>query len=389
MSSFRILIRHIHLWLGLSLGLLITLLSLTGSLLVFYIEIDAALHPVTQAENAGAGPDWDSPVWDQVLATARAEFPDPLGQWSFEITGEGGAIPARFYPHQTHKGHHTEREMVWFSADGKRVIRSQTWGQYAMSWIYELHMHLLAGETGRLIVGWGGLATLLIFITGLISWWPRGSWRKALSFKRKAMPLRRLRDLHKHTGIWSLPLLFLLIITGVLLALPDIKQQLFRIVLVAPDEVPRPQSTRASGLQIPLTQALAAAQRALPNAQLAFIDVPGEGASPFRMRMQVPSDPHRRFPGSFVFIDQHSGQVLAVHDVGSGNTGTLIAKWIRAIHDGSIAGPATRVLTAVMGLFPAALLITGVLFWRRRRSRRLEHIHSSTRINPYPTGHNT
>jgi uncharacterized iron-regulated membrane protein len=391
-SRIRILIRRLHLWLGLSLGLLIALLSLTGALLVFYIEIDAVLHPVVQTDEIGAPANWDSPVWDDVLATARKQFPNSRGDWSFEVTGEPGTIPARFYPDPEHHGHHAEREMVWFSADGKQMIRSQTWGNYTMSWLYELHMHLLAGETGRLVVGWGGMATLFILITGLLTWWPRGSWRNALSFKRNAVPVRRLRDLHKHGGLWSLPLLFLLVFTGVLLALPNIKQQLLTFI-VAPDSVPQPQSLQTSGVQIPLTQALAAARAAVPDARLAFIDVPGEGAAPFRMRVQMPVDPHRRFPGSFVFVDQYSGRVLAVHDIGLGNASTVIAKWIRPIHDGSIAGLGTRVLAIVLGLLPTALLITGFLYWQRRRSRRLDRphsaLHSTLHSTLHPTGNST
>jgi len=376
-SPARLFIRRLHLWLGLGLGLLLAVLGLTGSALVFYIEIDAALHPVVQADSPAEAPGWTSPVWDEVLATARRQFPDPGGEWSFEVTGKPGAIPARFYASQEHHGHHAEREMVWFSADGTEIVRSQTWGDYLMSWLYELHMHLLAGETGRLVVGWGGMATLLILVTGLVTWWPRGSWRNALTFKRRAVPLRRLRDLHKHGGLWTLPLLLLLVLTGGLLALPDIKEQLLASVVVAPDEVPQPVSTQASGQQIPLTQALAAAYTALPQARLAFVDVPGEGAEPFRMRVQVPHDLHRRFPGSFIFVDQYTGRVLAVHDVGHGNASTRIASWIRPIHDGSIGGLGTRVLAIVLGLLPAGLLVTGLLYWLGRRSRRLSHPHST------------
>jgi uncharacterized iron-regulated membrane protein len=387
-TRIRNLFRLIHLWLGLSLGVLIALLGLTGALLVFYIEIDAALNPgqsSVQADVSNTPAGWDSRAWDDVLATAREHFPESHGEWSFEVTDEGGAIPARFYPNPEHKSHHAEREMVWFSADGKRVVRSEPWGDYAMSWIYELHMHLLAGEAGRLVVGWGGLATLFIFISGLVTLWPRGSWRNALSFKRNAVPLRRLRDLHKHAGFWSLPLSVLLVLTGVLLALPNVKQQVLTSLVVAPDAIPQPQSTHASVQQIPLTQALAVAHAAMPSARLAFIDVPSGGAAPFRMRVQVPGDPHRRFPGSFVFVDQYSGRVLAVHDVGRGNASTSIAAWIRPIHDGSIAGLLGRVLAIVVGLLPTALLITGFIYWQKRRSRRLERTLSISK----PSGTNT
>lgn len=377
MTTFRNFSRHVHLWSGLTLGLLLALLGLTGSALVFYVEIDAALNPAVRTEQAGPAAGWDSPVWDQVVETARREYQDPNGDWSFEATGNPGSIPARFYPSQEHHGHHAEREMIWFSADGSQVIRSDPWGGYLMSWIYELHMHLLGAETGRLVVGWGGLATLILLISGIISWWPRGSWLNALSFKRKAVLIRRLRDLHKHAGVWSLPLLVLLVFTGGLLALPEVKQQFFSAFIVAPDVVPQPRSPSSSGATVPLTQALQAAHAALPGSRLTFIDVPGNASEPYRMRVKVSGDPHTRFPGSFIFVDQRSGDVLAVHDVDAGNLSTRISAWIRPIHDGSLAGFWTRVLAVVVGLLPTFMLVTGFLYWRNRNLRRHRRVLSN------------
>jgi uncharacterized iron-regulated membrane protein len=373
--GLRVLVRQVHLWLGLSLGLLLALLGLTGSALVFYVEIDAALNPVAEpaAAMARPTPGWDSAVWDQALATGRARFRDHAGDWSFEVTGTPGPIPTRYYPSSEHSGHHAEREMVWFSADGTRILRSEPWGGYLMSWLYELHMHLLAGENGRLVVGWGGLATLLLLATGVVAWWPRGSWRKALAFKRDAVPIRRLRDLHKLSGLWSALLLVLLVVTGGLLALPEVKTQVLASTVARPDPIPEPQSSAASGRQVPIAVALAAARAALPDARLAFIDVPGDAFGTIRMRVQVPGDPHVRFPGSFIFVDQYSGRVLAVHDIRQGNGATTVSAWIRPLHDGSIAGTGTRVLAIVLGLVPTVLLVTGLLHWRRRHAARRAH----------------
>lgn len=377
MSRARILIRRAHLWLGLSLGLLFVLLGLTGSALVFYVEIDAALNRNAIGHARGPAPGWSSPVWDRALAAAREHRLG--GEWSFEATDAGGAIPARHYPPSQHHGHHAEREMVWFSADGGRVLRAEAWGGYLMSWLYELHMHLLAGETGRLITGWSGIAMLALLVSGIVAWWPRGSWRKALAFKRRAAPIRRLRDLHKYFGLWSALLLFVLVGTGVLLALPDVKTQVIGAATTAPDKVPAPRSTTSEGRQIPVAAALAAAHRALPDARLAFIDVPPGGDKPFRIRVQVPGDPHRRFPGSFVFIDQYAGRVLAVHDIRRGNAGTTASAWIRTLHDGSVGGPPARILAMLLGLVPAILFATSLLHWQRRRaSRRHSHFSPST-----------
>lgn len=355
-----------HLWLGLGLGALFAVLGLTGSALVFYVEIDAAIHREARSETSLVGPTWNSPVWDRALATAQALYPGPQGKWSFEVTGKGGPIPARYYPPSPHEGHHSEREMLWFSADGSTIVRSDPWGSYLMSWLYELHMHLLAGETGRLIVGWSGFAILILLASGIIIWWPRGRWRKALTFKRKAALIRRLRDIHKLSGLWSLVFLFLLAGTGAFLALPDIKAKLLAATIAAPQIVPAPRSTTASGEQVPISVALAAAHQALPDARLTFIDVPDGGDEPIRLRVQVPGDPHARFPGSFVFVDQYSGRVLAVHDLRSGNSASAVDAWVRPIHDGSIGGLWGRVLAVILGFVPLLLFVTGLLHWRRR-----------------------
>jgi uncharacterized iron-regulated membrane protein len=374
--SLRAFLRQLHLWLGLSLGLLFAVLALSGAALVFYVEIDAALHREVASDPALPAPHWEDPVWDRVQATARRYSSDPHGEWSFEATGQGGAIPARYYPSSHAAGHHAERDMVWFAADGSRILRSEPWGGYLMSWLYELHMHLLAGDSGRQIVGWSGCASLLLLLSGLLLWWPRGSWRKALAFKRAAAPIRRLRDLHKLAGLWSLVLLLLLTATGALLALPELKQALFTAVAAAPEAVPAPRSSAQAGRQIPLSQALAAARRVLPEARLAFVDMPGAGDKPFRVRVQLPGDPHRRFPGSFVFVDQYSGEVLAVHDVRQGNGASAINSWIRPLHDGSIGGLWGRCLALLLGCVPLFLFVTGLLFWRRRLRARMT---SSTR----------
>lgn len=361
-SRARILVRRVHLWLGLSLGLLFAVLGLTGSALIFYTDIDAALHPVVAAGRDDPAPGLASAVWDRALATGRARWHDPAGKWTIEVTGAGGAIPARFYPSSGH-GHHADRMMVWFSPDGARIVRAEPWGGYLMSWLYQLHMALLAGDIGGQVVGWSGVAMLVLLVSGIAAWWPRGSWRKAVAFKRDAAPIRRLRDLHKLSGLWSMALLFVLVATGVLLALPTVTQ-----ALLQPAAIPAPTSIGGQVSPISIVQAFAVADRAVPDGRIVFVDVPGAPDAPIRVRLQVPGDPHRRFPGSYVFVDQFSGKVLAVHDVRRAGTGTALSTWVRTLHDGTVGGLATRVLAVVLGFLPTLLLVTGVLHWLRRRA---------------------
>ena len=98
MPRIRAFILKLHLWLGLGIGALFVLLGLTGSALVFYEGLDAALHPAIRVAATGPAPGWDSPVWDRALATVRSRWPERTGAWRFEASGEPGALAARYQP---------------------------------------------------------------------------------------------------------------------------------------------------------------------------------------------------------------------------------------------------------------------------------------------------
>ena len=363
--------RRLHLWLGLSLGGLFALLGLTGSALVFYVEIDALLHPAMQQAHAStsAAP----PDWQRALATLHARYPDKRGAWRIEVTGQpGAAIPARYYDPPETRGRDFAPMLAWLSPDGAHVLRRDFWGDTAMTWLYDLHYRLTLGKTGAVVVGYAGIGMVALLITGLAAWWPRGSWSKALRFKRKAAPARRLRDWHKLTGLAALGLLLMLAGTGAMLSLPAETDAVLGTLAGPPDTLPRPYSTQWTGRQVPIATALSAAHRALPHARLAWIEVPGAGNGAFRLRMRQPGDPSARFPHSFVWVDQYSGRVLAVSDTARARPASTIANWLHPLHDASVGGLTLRVLAVLAGLAPLALFITGWRRWRllRHQGRR-------------------
>lgn len=357
-------VRRLHLWLGLSLGGFFVLLGMTGSALVFYQAIDAALHPEIRVEAGRPAPGWNSPVWDRALATLHARWPERNGAWRFEVTDEPGALPVRYQPPKA--GHHDTRVMIWLSPDGKAVLREAVWGEYLMTFVYELHMRLALGETGHAVVGWIGLGLAALLLTGLWAWWPRGSWRKALRYKPGAPASRRLRDIHKLCGLGGLAVLLMLAVTGFMLALPDQSNAALRLVLGAADASPAPRSAASNGARIPVATALQAAHAALPQARLAWVEVPGPGDGAFMIRAQQPGDPSFRFPHSYVFVDQYEGRVLAVQDSQRASAATVLNNWLHPLHDGSIGGWPFRAILVIAGLIPAMLFLTGLMRWRGR-----------------------
>ncbi len=352
---------RLHLWLGLSLGALFVLAGLTGSVLVYYVEIDGWLH--SEVASAGtAGP----AAFDAALVTVRKAYPDKQGPWRIEVTGRPGPIPLRYYhPPETARRAHAPM-LVWLASDGSRVLRRDYWGDGAMTWIYDLHYQLQLGKTGAVLFGCAGLGLLVLLISGLWAWWPRGAWTKALRFKRGAGHTRRLRDLHKLGGLAAFPLLAMLTATGVMLALPEESRTVLKPLLGDAAAMPAPLSEAASGVQISPSAALAAARAAMPAATPAWIEIPGPGAGAYRLRLQQPGDPSRRFPHSFVWVDQYRGSVVARYDSRGFPALSTIEAWLHPLHDGSAGGLALRVAVLLAGLFPLGLFITGLLRWRAR-----------------------
>lgn len=365
-DRLRRAVRKAHLWLGLGLGGLFVLLGLTGSILAFYPELDALMHPEIRAE--GSAP----PDWDQALITLRTAYPDKQGPWRLEVTGAPGALPARYYQPPEREGYAFRPMMVWLSRDGSRIIRRDYWGEYAVTFIYDLHYRLLLGEVGGKVLGWSGFLLLALLLSGIWAWWPRGSWRKALRFKRNAPAQRSLRDWHKLVGLSGALLLIMLTITGIMLELPDESDAALSAIGFSVEHGPHVHDTAGSATSAKMilpSQAVQAATIALPGARLAWIETPSALQGVYRMRMQVPTDPSYRFPHSFVWIDGASGQLLAVEDARNAPPGVVVNNWVHPLHDGSAGGTFGRVLVAVLGFFPLALLATGWLRWTRRRGK--------------------
>jgi uncharacterized iron-regulated membrane protein len=355
--SWRKTARRLHLWLGLSVGLLLVLISLSGAAVVFYVELDQALHP--QLQQAQAEPDYQ-----QALATVRALYPDRTGPWRFEVTDSAGIIPARYYNPVETQGQGFAPLLLWLSSDGRTVLR---------------HYQLLLGSTGTVVVGYFGLASLLLLLSGLMAWWPKaGQWRKSLSFKSRSSVIGALYDWHKSLGLLSVLPLLLLTLTGVMLALPEptaaVLQQLpgqkAKAATLSAPEVSAPEVDPGQQ-HIRLNQALSAARGAAPEGQLAWIETPALQGPYYKFRVQLPGDPSRRFPHSYIQIDAYSGAVAQLLDIREQGSTERVLNWLHPLHDGSVGGLVLRCVWLLFGFFPLLLAWLGIRRYLLRRRGRI------------------
>ena len=365
-----------HLWLGLTVGSIFVLLGLSGSVLCFYPEIDLWLNPAQQL--AGDRPPSDL---QPVLAALRAARPAYDGAWRLEMPlAAGRPINARYYRPPETAGRSFAPFMATVDPQTLAVSSQRFWGDYAMTWVYDLHYTLLLGKPGRIAVGAIGLVALLSVLSGLYLWWPSpGRWRAALKPAIRPGAVRVNYDWHVRTGIYGLLLTLVVVGSGVFLAWPE---YLNPLVASASPLSQRPvlmSTPLPGGGMIDADTAVTRALTRLPGATLRWLETPAGPEGVYRINVWLPDDPGYRFPRSNVWVDAWSGEVLAVRDWRENTAGDTFLAWLHPLHNGEALGLAGRWLAFIAGLLPAVLWLTG---WRRWQQKRRARQASARRALP-------
>lgn len=357
--TFRRVVLRIHGWIGLAVGALLVVLGLTGSVLVFNHEIDAALNPaLRRVVPAGAR----APLDSIVAAGARA--------------ASGGTAVRIRWPRAADSSIE-----LWLDDHGDRIVYVDPYSARPLGareatssltgFLFRLHTELLAGPAGERIVGVAAIVLLLMALSGGVLWW------------RERMPLgRRLRihrtgnwkrtnyDLHNSLGIYSAALLALSAFTGASLIFHETYEHVIDRLTATPPPVAPPVVAPHPGLApLPLEELWARAERALPGGSISYVSLPRSAESPFVVRKRLPGEFHPNGK-SFTYVDPFTGDILLALDAREGPRGDRIYSALYPIHIGLGLGMTTRVLAVAVGLAPGILFASGILMWRNRRRKR-------------------
>lgn len=162
---------HLHRWLGLIGGTLLCIAGLTGSVLVFWHEIDHIVLTQRFGQIIPTGEPVSMPAIADTVKAAYAAKGLTLGGISFP---EHAAQPYQAWLKDA-ADHHWQ---VFVNPYTGQVMGDRQWETSWVGTIYELHYKLLAGDTGILIMGIVALLTLLLSITGIVLW---PGWRKLIA----------------------------------------------------------------------------------------------------------------------------------------------------------------------------------------------------------------
>lgn len=167
--------RKIHLWLSVPVGLIITVICLTGAALVFERDITESLNPKIYKVAYTEG---DTPLPpSELVASIRQQVPDSLELLSLQLSGERDVAC-----------------MATFKGAGKRSLSVNPYTGEVNGWtksypffqtMRKLHRWLMdppaykgAKSVGKVIVGITTFVMVVILVSGIVIWIPRT--RKAL-----------------------------------------------------------------------------------------------------------------------------------------------------------------------------------------------------------------
>lgn len=359
--------RFWHRLLGLWLGAVLLLVCLTGSILLFKNPLLQWLYPQLNVVLVD-DPQLQGRVLDSLDQSQYgfARLPHTERPW-LELSRHDGTLEYWAVPAN--------------AAETPQLLLSRAPYSDVLDWCYQLHLYLFVKSWKHQLLGIVGIGALLLLIAGLKTQWPR-NWRMLkLPLRSRALPDGRMawhnaRQWHYLIGVFSLPLLLLVIITGTAMAYNAQTQQLISWLLQDP-----PQPKAAPEPAFPATTLAASdwglwlsnARKVLPDAQLRLASFRKSASDAVQFRAQLPEEWHPN--GRTVLRLAPDGSLLSLQRATELAPGRQLSQLIYPLHVAAVGGPMYLWLLCVTGLLPALLWWFG---WRWRQGRRQKESTTAT-----------
>lgn len=202
--SFYNLAWRWHFYAGLFVAPFMILLALTGIIYLFKPQLDPLMYRELMVVEAGH----HRQTADALLAQVQQAYPQGhVGQY---LPPPNSERSAQFVVHDG------GRELnVFVDPYNAKVLGEQDAKQNLQAIARALHGELMVGTVGdrlvELAAGWG----IVLVVSGLYLWWPRGRSSAGVLWPRFAARGRLLwRDLHAVSGFWGSALLLLMLLSG-------------------------------------------------------------------------------------------------------------------------------------------------------------------------------
>lgn len=375
---FKKILFQLHWLFGISAGLVLALMGITGAAYSFQDEILRALNPETlkvEVREQGV-----LPPAELVRRIEAAEGKTVSGLW----VETGGDHAARVFftpPPGERRG-----PMRWFDPYTGELLGHPT-GQQFFGLMLQLHRFLAMGEFGKQITAACTLILIFFCLSGLYLRWPRkaGNWRAwlTLDWSRKGRSFNW--DLHAVAGTWCLAFYLLAALTGLFWSYDWYREGLNRLLSDAPagqqgkSGERRGEGRARPGMQAPSGPPLVVDYDALwksiretagPTLSAYNLRLPPAGGQPAQVFYLLEDAAHPRALNR-ITLDPATGKVARSERYTEKSFKAQLLASVYALHVGEYFGLAGRILMMLASLAMPLFFITGwLLYLDRRRKKR-------------------
>lgn len=372
-------ILKIHEFLGLTTGIVVFIVALTGCCWVFKDEIQSLYLREWTLEVQ------DAPALAPTAAKALAERALPAHHVHGTLYGApGSAVEVIFY-----EADPEFYQSVFLHPYTGQVLEIRDHFSGFFHFVLDGHMYLwLPEEIGEQIVAACALLFLLIQISGLVLWWPKRinrrqrlkfSWQESTSWKRKNF------DLHAIAGFYVLSLAFVLAFTGSVMAYDWFYYGVYKAAggernprFVVPENV-HPLS--ADTANPPIDRLVVELQRQNPDAHSFEVHYPAKASSSIYVEVTYQEGVY--YSSDYRFFDQSTLEEVETTSVyGTYADASFADKLMRMnydIHVGAIGGLAGKIIAFLASALVATLPLSGFLLWYGRRYKTGNYSEAKTK----------
>lgn len=352
--------KAIHKWLSIPTGIIITIICLTGSILVFQDEIlETVYHKYYFVEEIKE----ETIPLDKLIPMVNSQLEDNKVA-DVRIYSD----PQRSYIMQLSDGFRINAFVNQYTGEVLGIYKTKESFFFKMM---QIHRWLMDGSRtiGKNIVGISTLLLIVILISGTIIWLPknRKQWKKAFSIKWKGGKRQLYYNLHRVLGIYGCIIILLCAATGLMWSFEWYRNGVFRIFggEISQNKNQNEKNNEKNTPEITHWNKVVENIKE-QNPDFDYIRISHKSAS-----VHQKNAPNSRATDSYLF-DPASGHILKTTLYKQQSKNTRIWDWVYSLHVGNYWGIYSKIFTCIASLIGASLPITGyyIFYAKHKRQRK-------------------
>lgn len=351
--ALRTPLLNLHLWVGLTVGLIFIVVALTGTALIFRSALERKLDPQRFIVEAGMK---RLPIDDMV---ARAKAAHPGSEF----------LSVRYWndPTMPFTAYFADKNYVHVNPYTGAILGTRARYGEGFGWIEGLHKYLtLEPKLGEKVNGTLAFIFVGLLGSGVVLWWPatRRALVAGLTLNRKLSGRPWNLNLHKALGIYVAAVLLYSATSGIPISFESTRAVLDVLTFSKREEAPVAPTTAKqpfAGFDAVHRQM----EARMPAATESYIPWPKNGLV---AAYSIAADAPHPLARSYVYLAP-SAEVLRFTPYAEASAGYRLYYWMTSLHTGVAGGYLWQFVLLLATLSVPVLAWTGVASYLKRKSR--------------------